>query len=379
MAALSITYTFTNETPADATQMNQNFSDIINALTDGTKDLTVNLFQATGAATFTNNVTLGNATGDDITFTGRVASDIDPKTAATNTLGDATQTWRALYLDNTTTDGGAIYFDGGSTEFIKANAAGTLLQLGGFSALDLSSGQYIKNLVSAKSANYTVLDNDGIRVFLVTTGASDVTITLPTPADNTGRIYEFKKVDSGAGRLLISEETSETIDGFSTIVVPLQYDCATICTGPTSHSVLNKTSTGVWTAFTPSWSNIGTTSANNGVWRRVGDSMEIEAYFIASAAGSGGAIILTVPSSLNINTSAVSAGGPQNGRVLGSGIYIDSGTTTKGLWISYSDSTSLFMIKEGEILDSIDGVEIASGDELGIRCTIPISEWANIA
>lgn len=232
MAAPSVTYTFTNDTAADATEVNQNFTDIINGITDGTKDITVNLLQANGAATFNGNVTLGNATGDDITFTGRVASDIDPKTAATSTLGDATQTWQALYLDNTTTDGGAIYFDGGSTEFIKANAAGTELALGGFSALDLTGGQIVKTLSSAKSADYTVLDDDGVSSIFMTTSSTDRTVTLPTAADNTGRIITVKKVDSGSGSVTLDGESTETIDGATTKTIYAQYDSITVkCDG----------------------------------------------------------------------------------------------------------------------------------------------------
>lgn len=215
MAAPSVTYSFTNGTAADATEVNQNFTDIINGITDGTKDITVNLLQANGAATFNGNVTLGNATGDAITFTGRVSSDIDPTNAATNTLGDATQTWRALYLDNTATDGGAVYFDGGSTKFLKANAAGTDLQMGGFTYFDLQAGASIKTFgryLEAKSANYTITDTDGVSIIAMTTGASDRTVTLPTASDNTGRIIDVKKVDSGVGKCTVAG----TIDGETT-------------------------------------------------------------------------------------------------------------------------------------------------------------------
>lgn len=142
MAAPNVTYTFSNSTTADATEVNQNFIDIINGITDGTKDLTINLLTVNGAASFNGNVTLGNATGDDVTVTGRVASDVIPKTADTYDLGNATLTWRAMYLDNDTTDGGALYFDGGSTKFIKASADGTNLDIGGFTGItgeDLTS------------------------------------------------------------------------------------------------------------------------------------------------------------------------------------------------------------------------------------------------
>lgn len=41
MAFPSVTYTFSNSTTADATQVNQNFTDLINGLSDGTKALSV--------------------------------------------------------------------------------------------------------------------------------------------------------------------------------------------------------------------------------------------------------------------------------------------------------------------------------------------------
>jgi hypothetical protein len=100
MAAPSVTHTFTNGTTADATEVNQNFTDIINGITDGNSDLTISAFTANGAAVFNGTVTLGNATGDDVTITGRIAAHIDPKTASTYDLGDSTQLWRASYFDN---------------------------------------------------------------------------------------------------------------------------------------------------------------------------------------------------------------------------------------------------------------------------------------
>jgi len=70
MANPSVTYTFSNGTAADASEVNTNFSDIINSLTDGTKSLSIDALTAAGAATFNGNVTLGNASGDAITVTG---------------------------------------------------------------------------------------------------------------------------------------------------------------------------------------------------------------------------------------------------------------------------------------------------------------------
>lgn len=52
MAAPSVTYTFVNATTSDATQVNQNFSDIINALTDGSKTLTISSLTMSGTFSF---------------------------------------------------------------------------------------------------------------------------------------------------------------------------------------------------------------------------------------------------------------------------------------------------------------------------------------
>jgi hypothetical protein len=46
MAVPSVTYNFVNGTPADADQVDTNFQDILNALTDGSKDLSINALTA---------------------------------------------------------------------------------------------------------------------------------------------------------------------------------------------------------------------------------------------------------------------------------------------------------------------------------------------
>lgn len=131
MPAPSVTYTFTNGTTADGPNVSTNFSDIINALTDGTKDITVAALSASG------NVTLGNASTDTLTL-------------------NATAT--AITLNNAATDGGAVYFDGGTAMYVKGAADGASITI----AVDASSSM--------------TLDGDGD--FEVTdTGAVDVEIT----------------------------------------------------------------------------------------------------------------------------------------------------------------------------------------------------------
>lgn len=78
------------------------------------------------------------------------------------------------------------------------------------------------------SANYPILDTDGYRYILVTTGASDRTITLPTVADNEDRVITIVKIDSDAGQVIVDGESSETIDGEANYTISDQYGSVTV-------------------------------------------------------------------------------------------------------------------------------------------------------
>ncbi|KKM94588.1 hypothetical protein LCGC14_1196870, partial [marine sediment metagenome] len=88
------------------------------------------------------------------------------------------------------------------------------------------------NIKVVSSANYIVLDGDGYKVVLVTTGASDRTITLPTASANKRRQLTVIKADSGAGKVIIDGEGAETINGATTENLVSQYDyLKVVCDG----------------------------------------------------------------------------------------------------------------------------------------------------
>lgn len=92
--------------------------------------------------------------------------------------------------------------------------------------------------VASKAAAYVVLDNDGYHTILMTTSTTDKTVTLPTAADNAGRSIRFKKIDNGAGKLIIDGEGSESIDGALTYECIDQYSfVALVCDGTSWHIV----------------------------------------------------------------------------------------------------------------------------------------------
>jgi hypothetical protein len=61
MANITVTHTFVNGNVADASQMNTNFTDIINGTSDGTKDFSISAITCAGTATFNGSTNIVGA------------------------------------------------------------------------------------------------------------------------------------------------------------------------------------------------------------------------------------------------------------------------------------------------------------------------------
>lgn len=115
----------------------------------------------------------------------KVEGNLIPDTDDERTLGDATHKWKAIYVTSAT--------------------------LTGTSGLTASS----------HSVSFTA--SVGANMYLVTTGASTIVATLPTAASlNTETIF-IKKIDSGAGTVVLTPNGAETIDGLSTFTLSSQF------------------------------------------------------------------------------------------------------------------------------------------------------------
>ena len=91
-------------------------------------------------------------------------------------LGATGTPYTALYLDNSATNGGAIYFDAGTTEFLKSNAAGTDLAIGGFTSLSPSTNDGCALGLSGTAFSDLFLASGSIINFNV----GDITLTHST-------------------------------------------------------------------------------------------------------------------------------------------------------------------------------------------------------
>lgn len=124
-----------------------------------------------------------------------------------------------------TTTGDMIYgASGGTATRFATGSIGKWLRVG---ASSVPTWGYT-GVTAIASANYTITDTDGFDQILVTTGASQRTINLPAVANNTGRVITIKKVDSGAGTILIDTPGSETIDGAAQNEIIAQYGYVTL-------------------------------------------------------------------------------------------------------------------------------------------------------
>ena len=97
--AITVTYTFSNSTTADASQVNQNFTDLINAMSDGTKDHSISALTCAGNVNMNGNTTIGNASSDTLTITASLASSIPLSAHNSYDIGSVTTLGlRAIYM-----------------------------------------------------------------------------------------------------------------------------------------------------------------------------------------------------------------------------------------------------------------------------------------
>jgi hypothetical protein len=205
--------------------VNQNFTDIINGTSDGTKDFSISALTCAGNVSLNANVTLGNASGDDLTFTGSLASSIPIKTTYSYDIGTATVGLRKLYLGADDSSANSIFLeagtpsssyglkfpdaDGAAKDYLQTDASGQLSFVGG-------------PALTAKTTTYTATTAD--KVITADTSGGAWTLTLYAASGNAGRTLIIKKISSDTTELTIDGNSAETIDGATTTKLYIQYD-----------------------------------------------------------------------------------------------------------------------------------------------------------
>lgn len=224
MPAPSVTHTFTNGTTADATQVNQNFTDIINGVSDGTKDLSISALTVAGTATLNGAVTLGNATGDDVTITGSLASTIPIKTTNSFNIGSATLGLASVYLGS-------------------------------------SAGAFTTRLLGAavsSSYSFTLPVDGGTNRYLLQTNGSGTTSWVPIRTSATDSLNASLTASVGSSALTIALKGADGNDASATNPVTIVFRNSTAATG----SLVERVVTSALSTTVSSGSTLGHTDGN---------------------------------------------------------------------------------------------------------------------
>lgn len=285
--AIAVTYTFSNGTTSSATEVNTNFQDIIDGVTDGTEAISVGQLTVAGATALNGNTTIGNASSDDLTITASLASNIVIKTANTYGIGAAGTGLTGIYYQSSASNTTRLIFGSG-----VANVTWTLPGIAGVKGRGLvltdSAGTFgfkpmQSDINTVSSAGYDILDDDGYSTILVSTSTSARTVTLPTAADNTNRVITIKRTDAFAagGYILLEGEGAETIDGLTNLRLYMQNEFITVkCDGTGWHSIAR--GFGKPASYTPdSGTNqgVGTLTNMDAIFSRHGEMMHINLRF----------------------------------------------------------------------------------------------------
>lgn len=119
------------------------------------------------------------------------------------------------------------------TEYLRADGYRGLtadLSAGGYRITNLATG------VATKTSAYTVLETDDI--ILANGSGGAFALTMPAASTVSGRVYNFKKIDSSSNYITIQADGAETIDGSNTLDLTAQYESATLVSDGTAWYII---------------------------------------------------------------------------------------------------------------------------------------------
>jgi len=132
----------------------------------------------------------------------------------------------------------------------------------------------------ALAADHTILDCENYRTYGMTTVAANLTLTLPTAADNVGKRVRLVKSDAGAGTAILDGEGAEKIGSKgvqTTFTLYGQGDWVEVESNGTLWEVVGMEFNAL--AYTPTFTGFGTPSSVSFSWVRKGGDAEVIGIF----------------------------------------------------------------------------------------------------
>jgi len=100
----------------------------------------------------------------------------------------------------------------------------------------LQGGGATRGTYRSVTATGNVVSGDYLIIADATGGA--ITMTLPPAALVPGRIYAFKRINSGANAVVVDPSGAETIDGAATYTLSAQWNSVTIMSNGTAWFII---------------------------------------------------------------------------------------------------------------------------------------------
>lgn len=200
---------------------------------------------------------------------------------------------------------------------VAQGASQEVMQNNGSGALSWTNPK--KLTTNFKTTTYTATTDD--QMIMVDGQAGAWTLTLYTAVGNTGRILDIVRTDQTLANLVtIDGDGAETIGGYSSRTLATQRESTRLISDGTNWQILEHYIPGEWNSFTPTGSWVANTTYT-GMWRRSGDSIDLQYVLNLSGAPTATSLTLNLVSGLTMdNTKFI-------GAVYGTGAYVDAGST----------------------------------------------------
>jgi hypothetical protein len=395
MAFLTMTYSFANSTTADASQVNTNFQDVIDATSDGTLDFNIAALTAAGASVLNGNVTLGSASSKDLTVNASLASSIPIKTTRTYDIGSADLGTRLIYLGGNSTHTASF---GAPSSGFTADTNFLVPPTNGTAYYRLKTdGSGNTSWVPPAPESAAGSDADTT----LTVSSARTQIVVPT-AD---RVYTLPTTSVLAGDIFTIFNNAAVASGFEIIVKSSDADVVVTCYPQCSVQVMalqaTPTDTTHWAglthirtsrvAYTATAANFGTITNQSSFWNRDGQYLEGTVFFEAGTV-TGSDARVSLPSIAGTQCTIDSAAVQGNGKnFLGMGAA--ASTSLAGCWgdgqgiVVAADSTDYTFVYLGKQNGTTAGsvaftmqaasAVVATGGQIGISFRVPISGWTS--
>lgn len=216
----------------------------------------------------------------------------------------------------------------------------------------LAQGAVARRAVTSKTANYTATTNDDLIV--CDTSSGGFTITLPAVSGIDGKLLQIKKTTSDFNVVTIDGNSSETIDGATTIGLITQYESVTLVAGASEWHVVDRDFQNKRTAYSPgSDFNGNTVVTNRAAWTRVGRHHLMVEMNITNTTMAAAEYRIPLPSGLTCDSSYVEK------HIVGKG---GVNTTTTGGTMSIQALAGRSYLTVGRYADGVSIHELQDGN-----------------